>query len=126
MMHCGVLMPVRRASGPWILTILCTYTTLIPTSPVVCVQRKFGQGPSPLIVPYIMLIHRDALHMSWNQDFRMVKSCQSGCQGLGEIIIWEPLLCITAQWDWSGTYKLATSDLIFIFYLVTILRLCMQ
>ena len=28
---------------------------------------KFGQGPSPPIVPYRMIIHGDALHMSWNQ-----------------------------------------------------------
>ena len=54
------------------------------------------------------------------------KNFQSGCQGLGEINIWEPLLCITAQLDWSGTHKLATLALIFIRYLVTILRLCMQ
>ena len=57
--------------------------------------------------------------MYWNQYFRIGKSCQSLCQDPLQINIWgtTPLLV---------TYILATSYLNFIWYLMTILRLCMQ
>ena len=126
MLHWGGLIPVIRAPVPWLWTMLFTYTTIIPTSPVVYPQRKFWQGPSPPIMTYRMLIHWDDLHMSWNKYFRMLKNGLSGCQGLVEINIWEPPLYMSEQWDWSGTYKLETSALSFIWFWVTILRLCIQ
>ena len=105
---------VRRASMPWLWPMILTYTTILPTYPVVCLQRNFEQGTSPLIVPYKMLVHRDSLHVSWNQDSRMGTICLSGFQGQEDINIWDPLLCMSAQWAWSGLYKLATSALNFI------------
>ena len=75
---------------------------------------------------YIIITHGDALHISWNQNFRMENICLSVCQGIGELNIWEILLCIPAQWACPGTYKMATSDLNLIWFLMTILRLCMH
>ena len=125
-MYWGGLMPLRRASGPWLRTIIFTYTTILLTSLVVFIQRKFVQGPSPLIVTYIMIIHGDALHMSWNQYCRIGTSYLSVCQGLGELNIWEPLLYMPAQLAWSVTYKLTTSPLNSIWCLMIILILCMR
>ena len=51
-------------------------------------------------------LHGDALHMSWNQDCMIITSCLRGCQGLGELNIWEPPLYIPEQWDASETYRL--------------------
>ena len=93
---------------------------------MVCLQSKFGQVQIPLIVTYRILIHDYSLHMAYNQDFRMGTSCLSGCQVLGGINIWELLLCIPAQWAWSGTYKISASDLNCIWCLMNILILCMQ
>ena len=126
MLHWGGFISLRRASGPWLWNIMFTYITILPTYTVVCIQRKFVQVPSPLIVPYIILIHGDAMNMSCNQDCVMVTSFLSGWKGLGELNIWETLLCMPTQWAWSGTYKLATLSLNSIWYLMTILRPCMQ
>ena len=125
-MHWVGLMPVRRASGPCLWPIVFTYKTILPTYPVVCIHRNFGQGPSPLMFPYIILTHWDALNMSWNQDWIIVTSCLSEYQGLGYLNIWEPLLFMPEKWAWSGTHKLKTSALNFILYLMTILRLYMK
>ena len=126
MLNRGVLMTVIRASIPWLCPILFTYTTIITTYPVVCLQIKFGKGPSPLIVSYIILVHGDTLHISWNQYCRMGITYLSGFQGLGDLNIWVPLLCMPSQWAWTGNYKLETSTLNFICSLMTILRLFMQ
>ena len=64
--------------------------------------------------------------MSWNQDLMVGKSCLSVFQGLRELNIPEPLLCMLEHWVWSGTYKLSTSAFDLIWYLMTILRLYMQ
>ena len=50
----------------------------------------------------------------------------SGCQGIGELNIWDPPLYMPVQWAWSGTYRLEISALSFIWCLVTILILCIQ
>ena len=119
-------MPARRASGPWLWPMMFTYTAILPTYLVVCLQRKFRQGQSPLIVPYRIVIHGNALNMPCNQGCMMGTSCLIGFHGLGELIIWDLLNCIPSQWYWSGSYKLATSSLNFIWCLMTILRLCIQ
>ena len=119
-------MPVRISSCPWFWPILFTYTTILPTYPVVCLQMKFGQVPSPYIVPYIMIIHWDVLYKSLNQYCRMVKSCLSVFQGVREINILEPPLYIPTRWAWSVTYILATSDLSFIWCMMVSFLLCMQ
>ena len=126
MLNWGGLMTVIISSGPYLWPMLSTYTVILTTYPVVCLQRNFGQVTSPLIVPYIILINGDALHMIWNQYFRMGTRCLSGWKGIGELNIFEPLLYMTAHWAWSGTDKLATSALNFIWYLMTTLRLCMK
>ena len=120
------MMPERRSSVTCICPILFTYKTILLTSLVLCLQRKFEQGPSALTVTHRTLIHWDTLYMSCNQDSRMITSSLSGCQGIGELNIWEPLICITSQWAYSVTYKLATSALGLIWYLMTSLRICMQ
>ena len=51
-------------------------------------------------------MHGDALYMSCNQYYRMGTIFLNLCQGLGEINIWDILLCMPAQWAWSGTHKL--------------------
>ena len=80
-------MPARRASGPWLYPTLLTYTTILPKYPVACLQRKFGQGPSPLISTHRMIIHGDAMNMYWDQGYRMGKFCLSGCKSLGDLNI---------------------------------------
>ena len=88
---------INNSLWPMSMAIMFTYTTILPKYILACLQRKFGQGPIPLIFPYIIHIHGGALNMSWNQDFRMGKSCLGGCQGIGEINVWEHLFCIPEQ-----------------------------
>ena len=56
-------MTVRRAAVPWLWPMLFAYTTILPTYTVICLQRKFGQGPCTLIVAYRMITRGDALNM---------------------------------------------------------------
>ena len=119
-------MTVRRSYGPFICPMPFTCTTILPTYPVVFLLSNFGQVPSPPIVPYIMIIHWYALHMSWNQDFSMLKSFLSGFQGLVELNIWEPPLCVPSRWSWLVTYIMATSALSLLWCLMTISILFMQ
>ena len=116
-------MQVIRSYGPLLCPMLFTYTTILPTYPVVYLQRNFLQGPIPPIVTYIIITHEDALYMSWNQYFMMVTSFVSGCQGILDLNTWEPPLYMSEQWAWSGTYKLETSALNFIWFLMNILML---
>ena len=57
---------------------------------MICIQKKFGQGPSTPIVLYRMLTHGDALNMFCNQYCRILKSWLSRCQDVGELNICPP------------------------------------
>ena len=45
--------------------------------------EEFFRRSKYFIVPYTMLIYGYALHMPWDQYYRMVTICLSGCQGQG-------------------------------------------
>ena len=126
MLHWGGFMPVWISSVPWLCPMSFTYTTILPTYLVVFIQSNFVKVPIRNIIPYRMIIHGFALHMSCNQDCRMGTSWLSGCQGLGEINTLETLLYIPAHYDLSVTYRLVTSSLSFICCLMTILRVFIQ
>ena len=89
-------------------------------------QRNFVQGKILPIVTYKILAHGDSMHMSWNQDFRIRTSCLRVWNVLRDLNIWDPSLYITSHCAWSGTYRLETSALSFIWYLMTILILSLQ
>ena len=125
-LHWGSLIPVRRVSGPWLFPMLLTYTIIFPTSPMLNLQKNFWQLPIPPIFLSIILAHGDALYVSWNQYCRMVTNFLSGCQSLVYIGIGVSPLYMPAQWAWSVIYILATSALNYIWYLMTILRLCIK